>query len=158
NLCKYLKANKVNIQLMGYYYGSNENVGTAVDRAEYIDWRLKECGILPGRITAAGHGLLKLTPGQTPGDLRRVDVKIVGRAAPPPPVVVEKPIKQIDISSAKEDEVIRLDNIFFLPGSHRIREESTETLFSLYIAMKDHPSLKINIEGHICCLTNTTHD
>lgn len=72
--------------------------------------------------------------------------------------IVEQPKKQIDITNLKKDETIRLDNILFLPGSHKIRGESETSLFHLYIVMKDHPTLKIRLEGHICCLKNTTHD
>ena len=66
--------------------------------------------------------------------------------------------KTIDISNIKTNETVKLDNIFFQPGSHKTTPESVDALFALYITMKDHPNLKINIEGHICCLTNTSHD
>ncbi|MBW7913962.1 MAG: OmpA family protein, partial [Taibaiella sp.] len=73
-------------------------------------------------------------------------------------VVIVTPAPKIDITNLKKVETIRLDNILFLPGSHKIRSESETSLFHLYIVMKDHPTLKIRLEGHICCLKNTTHD
>src|SRR5690606_23482706 len=127
----------------------------SVDRANYVEWRLVQCGIRPERISPAGHGYQELPKGGKPGDLRRVDITISGNTPAKP--VAKKPA-QIDIANIKKDETIRLDNILLLPGSHRIREGSEESLFHLYIVMKDHPNLKIRLEGHICCLKNTTHD
>ena len=47
-----------------------------------------------------------------------------------------------------------------------MKPESAETLEKLYQVMKDNPSLKISIEGHVCCiqedepdaLDNDTHE
>lgn len=155
DLCKYIKKHNVNVYLMGYYFGKNENVALSVDRANYVEWRLQQCGIRPERIGAAGHGYKELPKGGKPGDLRKVDITISGNA---PAVQPQKKPTQIDIANLKKDETITLDNIHFLPGSHKITSASEVALFHLYIVMKDHPNLKIRLEGHICCLTNTTHD
>ncbi|HEY9177813.1 MAG TPA: OmpA family protein, partial [Flavipsychrobacter sp.] len=154
-LCKYIKKHNVNVYLMGYYFGKNENVALSVDRANYVEWRLQQCGIRPERINPAGHGYKELSQGGKPGDLRKVDITISGNA---PAVQPQKKPTQIDIANLKKDESITLDNIHFLPGSHKITSASEVALFHLYIVMKDHPNLKIRLEGHICCLQNTTHD
>lgn len=152
NMCKYLKENGgVNISIMGHATGKNENVLTSVDRAEYLRWRLEQCGISPYRIKTAGHGLTtRIESGKKADDYRVAIINIQGAT---PPVK-----NSIDITKVQKNQTINLDNIFFHPGSHKIKDESLTALFNLYLTMTDNPTLKINIEGHICCLTNTTHD
>jgi len=70
---------------------------------------------------------------------------------PPPPATTTN----YDISKTKANETIVLEKIFFVPGSHKIKEESQEELDKLYQTMVDHPKLKIRIEGHICCPSAT---
>ena len=165
-----------NYGIIGYadYLGSEEsNITLSQNRAGAVQRYLQGLGIKPQNIeTVTGKGEVSRNMPATDGypEDRRVDIILGGfktqkpspqpSPIPPPPkvVVAEKPAPKIDITNVKKDETIRLDNILFLPGSHRIREESLETLFHLYIVMKDHPTLKIRLEGHICCLKNTTHD
>src|SRR5690606_38020866 len=107
----------------------------------------------------AGHGITQNLAGLDPDKFRRADITIDdGKHVELPAARASADAKKIDITSIEKNETIRIDNIFFLPGSHKIREGSSESLFNLYITMQDNPSLKINIEGHICCLINTTHD
>jgi outer membrane protein OmpA-like peptidoglycan-associated protein len=67
-------------------------------------------------------------------------------------------VKKIDISKLKKNETLRLENVYFLPGSHRPVEASFAELKKLYAILKDNPTLKISIEGHICCLLHGTTD
>jgi outer membrane protein OmpA-like peptidoglycan-associated protein len=165
-----------NYGIIGYadYLGSEEsNITLSQNRANAVQQYLQGLGIKPQNIeTVSGKGEINRDLASNEGypQDRRVDIILGGfktqkpspkpTPVPPPPkvIVAEKPAPKIDITNVKKDETIRLDNILFLPGSHRIREESLETLFHLYIVMKDHPTLKIRLEGHICCLKNTTHD
>ena len=75
---------------------------------------------------------------------RRVDIIW---SAPPPPVAELK--EKID--SVKVGETIRLQNINFYGGSHRFLPESMPALNELLEVMKSHPTLVIEIQGHICC-------
>ncbi len=59
-----------------------------------------------------------------------------------------------DINKYKTGETIVLDNIYFYPESHRVREQSTDELQQLYNLLHINPKLKIRIEGHICCVTD----
>ncbi len=163
-----------NYGIIGYadYLGSEEsNVTLSQNRANAVQQYLQGLGIKQELIeTVTGKGEINRDLASTDGypEDRRVDIVLGGfkkatpkpipKPIPPKVVVAEKPPPKIDISNVKKDETIRLDNILFLPGSHKIREESEETLFHLYVVMKDHPNLKIRLEGHICCLKNTTHD
>ena len=163
--------------IVGYadYLGSDSsNIILSQNRANSVQEYLQGLGINQDSIAIVlGKGeVARDTAGNDgyPED-RRVDIIIGGFKTPVPPkkvqktapktVVTEPPTPsapKIDIAKIQKNETIRLDNIFFLPGSHKIREESSTALFNLYITMKDNPTLKINIEGHICCLTNTSHD
>lgn len=157
NLCQYLTTHPdKQVRVSGYFSGTSETVKVALERAQYVGGRLAKCGIPAGRIRVARAAFGDDDTSTTPGNLWRADITIDTSTYLLPEVKTITP--KIDITNVKKDETIRLENIFFLPGSHKIREESTETLFNLYIVMKDHPGLKISIEGHICCLVNTTHD
>ncbi|MDD4150084.1 MAG: OmpA family protein [Bacteroidales bacterium] len=48
-------------------------------------------------------------------------------------------------------ENIVLDNILFQGGTPIFKPESEMPLKQLLLAMQNHPSLKIEIQGHICC-------
>lgn len=56
---------------------------------------------------------------------------------------------------SKEDLVpntnIVLENILFIPGRNEFRPESYPALKELYEVMQSNPTLKIEIQGHICC-------
>ncbi len=153
NMCRYLKTNNTYILITGHSIGKSENVLVSLARAEHIRQRLEECGISPDRIKTIAWGLHTSPEYGKPIDYsRRADISISNK-----PWLAPK-TKGVDISKVEKNQSITLDNIFFQPGSHKTTPESVDALFALYITMKDHPNLKINIEGHICCLTNTSHD
>ncbi len=85
---------------------------------------------------------------------RRVD--IIPGGIPEPPASKEKPL--IDLSKVKKNEAIRMDNLYFKPGSHIPVDASYPQLKQLYAVLKENPSLKISIEGHICCNTHGATD
>ncbi len=54
---------------------------------------------------------------------------------------------------------IELKNIFFYNNSARIRSGSEKTLYDLQCVLEENPTIKIEIQGHICCQQNTdVHD
>ena len=54
---------------------------------------------------------------------------------------------------------IQLKNIFFYNNSARIRSGSEKTLYDLQCVLEENPTIKIEIQGHICCQQNTdVHD
>ncbi|MBS1688274.1 MAG: OmpA family protein [Bacteroidetes bacterium] len=57
----------------------------------------------------------------------------------------------IDIASYKPGETFVLRNIYFPAESHDI-SGSRKTLDKLYNILLSHPTLKISIEGHVCCI------
>jgi len=56
------------------------------------------------------------------------------------------------INTLDSGKVLVLDNINFYPASHQPLEESVPALKELVTTLKQLPSLRIKIEGHICCL------
>ncbi len=58
----------------------------------------------------------------------------------------------VGLTKMKEGQTIRLNNVYFPPGSHVMKPESFETLEKLYSILKENPALKISIEGHVCCV------
>ena len=50
---------------------------------------------------------------------------------------------------------IQLKNIFFYNNSARIRTGSEKTLYELQCVLEENPTIKIEIQGHICCQLNT---
>ena len=87
------------------------------------------------------------------------NLRLIPGGIPEPVKAADKPKRPvIDISNVKKNEAIRLDNIFFLPGSHRWTEASKPALQKLLATLKEYPNVKIRIEGHICCVLEGTTD
>ncbi len=55
------------------------------------------------------------------------------------------------IRGLKPGDKVRLKNINFHNNSAVIRTSSQPTLYELLCIMEDNPTLKIEIQGHICC-------
>ena len=69
------------------------------------------------------------------------------------PVAVA-PVRQTlsdQVKSAKKGDKIKLENIYFLNNSATIVPRSKPVLNDLLCLMEDNPTLKIEIQGHICC-------
>lgn len=79
SIAEYLKEHPgTTISLSGYNIGDNETVLTAVDRAEYIRWRLEQYNSMNYKVkNVAGYGkTLNIEQGKTEGYYRRVDIYI----------------------------------------------------------------------------------
>ncbi len=57
-----------------------------------------------------------------------------------------------DIRHLRTGSVIKLKNVYFPADRHVMKPESAETLEKLYKVLKENPSIKISIEGHVCCI------
>lgn len=157
------------IGIIGYadYLGSEQaNITLSENRAKNVQEYLETLGIDAADIEiVTGKGEVKRNIEN--GDAgyredRRVDIVPGGFVKKTDTAVTTSSAKKtaplIDLSKVKENETIRLEKIFFQPGRHFLREESTVELLKLYKIMADNPTLKISIEGHICCLLNNTTD
>lgn len=157
------------VGILGYadYLGSEEtNMTLSEARANkmkdyLLHMGLKEADIqiVIGKGEVLREGLTALSGYPTD---RRVDIIPGGFKTLPKPIVKPTPPTPskpaIDLSTVKKNQTIRLNKIFFYPGSHKVREESLPYVDTLYMVMKDVPTLKIRIEGHICCLNTQNTD
>jgi len=62
------------------------------------------------------------------------------------------------IHNAKTGEKITLENLNFQINTFAIVPESRAKLFELLMVMKSSPGLKIQIQGHICCMPSDKQD
>jgi outer membrane protein OmpA-like peptidoglycan-associated protein len=93
-------------------------------------------------------------------DSRRTDIFIIRQkaTAPKPGKAVknvssktEKTIVAIDYKKIKVGDTFKLENIQFINGETTITPASYPEVDKLYNIMLDHPTLKIRLEGHVCC-------
>jgi len=96
---------------------------------------------------------------------RRVDIFITQGASmksklkslPPPDIkttVTIQPVKkvtEIDYKKLKVGDIVTLKNISFIPGTDTVMPEAYDELNNLYDILSQHPTLKIKLEGHVCC-------
>lgn len=59
-------------------------------------------------------------------------------------------MKKID--EAKAGEKLQIDNLNFQINTFAVMPESRGKMYELLIVMQDNPDLKINIQGHLCCM------
>lgn len=62
------------------------------------------------------------------------------------------------INHAKVGEKITLENLNFQINTFAIVPESRAKLFELLMVMRSNPGLKIQIQGHICCMPSDKQD
>ena len=74
-------------------------------------------------------------------------------------VKAEEPKSLEDIENAEVGSTLVLDNLNFNPGTAKILNRSRPVLDKLLEILRDNPSLKIEIQGHICCYSSRiAHD
>jgi outer membrane protein OmpA-like peptidoglycan-associated protein len=61
---------------------------------------------------------------------------------------------ELDLTNINAGETFVLKNIYFHPQSHTVRDESMPEMEKLANALKKYPTLKIQVEGHICCVVD----
>lgn len=101
-----------------------------------------------------GYGKRRpLTPNKTEKDRlmnRRVVVKFFDYIIAE---VSQDKLTDFDFDQLKSGENIIIPNVLFEPGRHILKEESFKPLEKVWQLMMDHPTLEIEIQGHICCTT-----
>lgn len=166
------------IQLAGHcdFIGSDGyNDALSLRRVQAVKEYLYAKGIVADQFEReAGYGKrapLVMNTSDTARALnRRVQLifarQVVTQAAPPPPqpVTVEVPriertVSQTGLSASIRDtntkagSTLVLPDLNFEPGRHFLLPGSFGILRELHRAMLDNPSLEIEIQGHICCIT-----
>jgi outer membrane protein OmpA-like peptidoglycan-associated protein len=62
------------------------------------------------------------------------------------------------VSVAKVGEKIKLENMNFYINTFAIMPQSRAKMYELLTVMKSYPDMKIQIQGHICCVTKDIRD
>lgn len=169
------------IQIIGYadYLAKEEyNLELSRKRANNVKNKLMKAGIVEQNILMLlGKGEVKrkdtlqhMNQG-IPTD-RRVDIIVMHREESTnvsrkisDTFITMKPKKKLAIPPSSDDPnfdmneietgtTFILKNIYFPMGRHFPKQESNEDLEMLLHAMQDNPRFKIQIEGHVCCVTN----
>ena len=161
------------VMIVGYadfLGGEGRNKNLSIKRAENVKKYLVKYGLNAEDITLCeGKGEVERTGIKSkdgfPTD-RRVDIVVNNRTpkrVPPDKIKTtnqkghtnQPAITKIEeITQLKAGSVYQLKNVYFPSDRHTIMRESYETLEKLYQVLRDNPSLKISIEGHVCCIKN----
>ena len=150
--------------IIGYadYVGSPEyNLDLSERRARYIQGYLAGIGVNKTSIKLVGRGEISRNATDPKGYApdRRVDIVMAAKGKPikKDSLAIKKfhpamPADSISLITAERGDVFVLDKIFFYPGRHIVRETSLPELDYLYKVLERNPSIKIRIEGHVCCV------
>lgn len=159
--------------VLGYadYVGNkehNEQLSTA--RAKNVKDYLVASGFKESDIKlCVGKGEIVRAPVSGNGGYandRKVQIIIDGSqpqpAPPAAPAVVEKKPKPVEKEMARleKNETMALKDILFVGGSDELLPTSYPELEKLATFMLEHNTVKIQVEGHICCMMdpNMTDD
>jgi outer membrane protein OmpA-like peptidoglycan-associated protein len=132
------------------------NNALALRRARAAESWLLASGVDPARIMAVSGKAVRIRKGDNPQD-RRVDIITVKKPAPLPAAPDPGPKAGLDmLPGLKTDQTLTLRNLLFQNGSAEFLPESLPVLEELLAALQMHNSIKIKIEGHICCSSPDT--
>lgn len=65
---------------------------------------------------------------------------------------------ELDLTKLSVNQTFVLDNIYFYTGRHFIKKESLPALDQLVTLLSDNPTVKVRIEGHVCCIAHDLPD
>lgn len=154
--------NKVDIISYTDYLGSVEmNQRLSLYRSFEIRARLVERGLDSELLgTVEGKGIIGKTLDSKEGiqENRRTDI-IIHTQNPTEqkaPQEEKQPKKNLSdqFSNSNVGDQLVLSDLTFIPGEHFLTESGDSAFVELLQLLEDNSSLKINIEGHICCNIN----
>lgn len=157
NIVKHYKNGEIKITGYADSEGDEDyNQKLSQKRANSVEQFLIQNGINKNSIiSVSGEGEI---PKGVKQFNRRVDITIEYEIIPPPEILMEvdeskpKLNNYNEISDLKVGETIALNGINFIPGRHFIITSAEPQLYQLLKVMKDNPNLKVEIQGHICCM------
>ena len=175
SLLQFAGQDSVTISIQGYadFLGNpDHNILLSQQRAEAAkDYLLKNNGNNKiALVSCKGFGETHSQDNRSPeGEpyQRRVDVLVVKTAMKKNTVVAAKarpvaatvsPIAEKEAVTTNGAELLdkgqsmEIKGLFFIPGRHTWTRDSETALASLLKTMQDFPDLKIEIQGHICCI------
>ncbi len=115
-------------------------------RASYVYDQLKAADLHLDNVEEKSFGESRSTASYNPKD-RKV---VIYYAKPQVQPVIQSELSK-QVSTAKKGDKIRLSNVNFYMNSDVVLEQSKPVLYELLKIMQERPSLKIEIQGHVCC-------
>jgi outer membrane protein OmpA-like peptidoglycan-associated protein len=156
----------IKVRITGYadfLSGTAYNLGLSQKRAEavkaYMGAKAAPSQIQSLTVKAVGEKYSRQR-ASTSGEpfQRRVDVVIEPFVitqhydAPPTKKTLPDTIKRKRIENLEKGESLAVEGLNFIPGRHFLVKEATPVLNELLKTLQENPSLKIEIQGHICCV------
>jgi len=86
----------------------------------------------------------ELPPFQRVPEDRKVIVVLANRSKP-------LVFSAFNLDSVSRGDQLIIERLHFQPGRHILLEESIPQLISLLKILKEYPTLKIELQGHVCC-------
>ncbi len=143
----------VAIRITGYtdfLAGDEYNLLLSKNRAQIVKEYLLNSGNKRIRVLSwEGKGKVKsVGPNVAEGDPlnRRVDIQI------DKPMIGKREGQHKDTFNLKIGSNITLEGLEFIGGQHLIKPESQYILKNLLNSLQTHKKLKIEIQGHVCCM------
>ena len=62
------------------------------------------------------------------------------------------------LNEAKSGEKLKIENLNFVLNTFAVTNESRGKLYELLLVMQQNPNLKIDIQGHVCCVKSDRQD
>jgi outer membrane protein OmpA-like peptidoglycan-associated protein len=145
-------------------YGYADKVGDAIynvdlseRRATFIFEQLKAANITVENVEQKGFGET-MAIGNASKDRKVVVFYELKNKVLDTQIATEQPKPDTDftkvVTTAEKGDKIRIPNLNFYNNSDIVLPQSRPILKELLQIMKDRPSLKIDIQGHICCQQN----
>lgn len=131
---------------LGQVPGSGSTTGDPASRRTDIFIRNNNASRLPPPPSVAPPAVATPAKDQTPLPGNGIPVMEAEEEAIPP-----SNITHIDINALQVGDTLRMANINFYPGRADALPASYAEMDNLYQVMRDNPSLKIRLEGHVCC-------
>lgn len=139
------------IAVIGYcdYVGNdayNDSLSTA--RAQNVLAYMVAKGLKKENLRAClGKGKINRAPlNGNKGNTADRKVVITYDVAPKNPVTAEK------LASMKAGDTLSIEDLFFVGGDNHLLPTSFPALENLYSALVQNPTLRVQLEGHICCI------
>lgn len=132
----------------------NHNASLSQNRARSVENFLRQAGFqFDPQALIQGLGEL---PEPVSQEQRRVEVTF--RPIPPPAAAPARSDLKSEIQSASAGKKIALKNLGFVPGEARLLPESRPVVAELIGILNANPKLRIEIQGHICCVSANNED
>ena len=112
-------------------------------------------------LSSQQNSVQQLIPGQYEGVAEKGDFEQIDLPVDSSFIVSSGPKKTLDVSTIPElsngDEVI-LEGLNFYPGSHHTLPEAKPILKKLLELLQQNKSLRIEVQGHVCCAAKPNQD